>query len=300
MAPDTRTGDTVALAAHHDRLAGAELGDRFADVRLVRAGSRFTIYEGREVAAHRTVVIKVPDERGAPWLHDVLRHEATVLAAIGSHPHVVTFYQSLTLDDGRPALVLERCMHTLYDGLRGDEPMPLQEATAIGIKLAGALETAHRAGVLHCDVRPRKVLITEWGEPALAGFDESVAIADTEPRPPMHNFTPHTAPELIEAGAPTPASDVYGLASTLYELIAGRAAFRAYAGESAATVVVRLLSNPVPPIVAPEVPLELSDLLTWALNPDPAQRPPGPAWLAEELARIEQHQGWPRTRSLFA
>jgi hypothetical protein len=89
---------------------------------------------------------------------------------------------------------------------------------------------------------------------------------------------------------------VYGLASTLYELVAGRAAFRAYAGESPATVIVRVLSGTVKPIVAPGVPLELSDLLTWGMSPDPALRPPSPVWLAEELGRIQRREGWPRTK----
>jgi serine/threonine protein kinase len=278
-------------------LAEAELGTRFADVRLLRAGSRFTIYEGREITANRTVIIKVPDESGAAWLHESLEQEARVLAAIGSHPHVITFYQQLTLDDGRPALLLERCATTLYESVRTDA-MSMREVAAAGIKLAGALETAHRAGVLHCDVRPRNVLVTEWGEPVLTGFDESVMTADAGERPPLHAMTPHTAPELLEGYPPTTATDVYGLASTLYELVAGRAAFRAYVGESPARAIVRVLSSPVMPIFAPEVPLEMSDLLTWALSSDPDKRPPSPAWLAEELARIERRQGWPRTRMI--
>jgi hypothetical protein len=61
-------------------------------------------------------------------------------------------------------------------------------------------------------------------------------------------------------------------------------------------VIVRLLTNPVMPIVSTNVPLEMSDLLTWSLTPDPANRPPSPAWIAEELGRIERRQGWPRTR----
>jgi hypothetical protein len=88
---------------------------------------------------------------------------------------------------------------------------------------------------------------------------------------------------------------VYGLASTLYELAAGRAAFRQYAGESPASAIVRLLGGRAQPISAAGVPFELSDLLTWALAADPACRPPSPAWIAEELARVEQQQGWPRT-----
>lgn len=286
----------MALAAD-DWLAGTELGDRFQDVRLLHAGTRFTVYEGYEPAANRAVAIKIPDESAAGWLHKVLEREGSLLARLGGHPHVLTYYQSLRLDDGRPALLLERCEHTLYDALR-DEPMSLQDAVAIGIKLAGALETAHGAGVLHCDVRPRTILVTAWGEPALAGFDESIELGVDEPRPAMHRFTPHTAPELVEGGEATAASDVYGLASTLYELVAGQAAFRAYAGESPATVVVRVLTSPVPPILGPEVPLEISDLLTWALKSDPAQRPPTPAWLAEELSRVERRLGWPRTRLL--
>lgn len=285
ISPTTRTA-----------LAGAELGSRFSDVRLIRAGSRFTVYAAREPGASRTVALKAPGESAASWLYEVLRTEASVLAAIGAHPHVVTLYEQIVLPDGRPALLLERCRASLQDTMRADDPMPLRDLTAVGIKLAGALETTHRLGVVHSDVRPGNVLVSEWGEPVLAGFDEAVRLDAVGRRPPLHQFTPHTAPEVLEGGEPTTASDVYGLASTLYELAAGRAAFRAYFGESPARIIVRALSGPILPIVTPGVPLELSDVLTWALSPDPAKRPPSPAWLADELARIERRQDWPRTR----
>lgn len=287
----------MALAPH-TWLAGDELGNHFADVRLLHAGSRFTIYEGVELTTRRRVAVKVPDDAGASWIHDVLRREAGVLAAISSHPHIVTMYGRLDLADGRPCLVLERCADALISWLHGGEPLPVPEAVAIGIKLSGALETAHNANVLHCDVRPGNVLISEYGEPVLAGWDESVTTTDTDPRPPLHVPTAHTAPELLEGGDPTPAADTYGLAATLYELITGRAAFREYVGESAASVIVRVLSGQVKPIVVPGVPLDLSDLLTWSLAAEPAKRPPSPAWLAEELARIEAREGWPRTHSV--
>jgi serine/threonine protein kinase len=287
----------MALASQRG-LAGIELGDRFTDVRLLRAGSRFTIYEAREPDTDRAVVIKMPDESSGSWLNEILDAEGSILTAIGAHPHVLTCYQRMTLHDGRPALLLEHCTGTLYDNLHSVDPMALQDVVAIGIKLAGALETAHRFGFLHCDVRPRNVFVTEFGEPVLAGFDEVVGIEAASARPPLHHLTPHTAPELLEGNEPTTASDVYGLASTLYELVAGRAAFRAYVGESPASVIVRVLTNPVLPIVAPDVPLEVSDLLTWGLSSDPANRPPSPAWVAEELGRIERRQGWSRTHMI--
>ncbi len=202
--------------------------------------------------------------------------------------------------------MLERWTATLDDSLGGHSQVALPDAISLGIKLAGALETMHDAGIIHGDVRPHNVLVTEWGEPVLAGFDESVRLGGapcgTSPAsyPPLHVTTPHTAPEVLEGGIPTPASDVYGLASTLYELVAGRAAFRAYAGESSAAVVVRVLSSPVRPIVNPAVPLELSDLLTWAMTTDPARRPPSPAWLAEGLGRVQSRQGLPRTKMIVA
>ena len=284
--------------ASHDWPAAAELGERFSDMRPLRSGARFAVVGARDTDAGRNVVIKVPHASSGAWLHDALINEGRILAELGGHPHVLTCYEQLTLADGRPALVLERCLGSIYGRLHRVEPMELQNVVAIGIKLAGALETAHRHGILHCDVRPRTVLVSEWDEPVLAGFDEAVRLAAAADRPPLHDLTPHTAPELLEGKAPTAASDVYGLASTLYELVAGRAAFRTYLGESPASVIVRVLSNPVLPIVRPSVPLEISDLLTWSLSAQPSDRPPSPAWVAEELGRVERRQGWPRTRMI--
>src|SRR5579884_584415 len=105
-----------AVAAASDAFPGAELGDRFADVRLLHAGSRFVIFEARDRSSERPVVVKLPERAAGEWLHDVLRTEAAILAAVGSHPHVITLFQHLVLDDRRPALVLERCRGTVLQG----------------------------------------------------------------------------------------------------------------------------------------------------------------------------------------
>ena len=275
-------------------LAGTELGNRFSDVRMLRAGSRFTLYTGTDPASGRDVVVKVPDEARGDWLREVLDHEADVLTLLAAHPNVIKLYDRIRLDDGRPALVLMRCDSTLQDGLASGRRIAVHSAVATGIKLAGALESAHHHGIVHCDVRPANVFVTASGEPMLGGFDESVAMTARD-RAPSNVTTGHTAPELLEGGTPTARSDVYGLASTLYELIAGQAAFRAYAGESPAAVIVRVLSGRVQPLVGEDIPLELSDLIMWAMSADPVKRPPTPAWLAEGLARVQTAQGWPRT-----
>lgn len=280
-------------------VAEDDLGGRFSDVRVLHAGSRFTVYSARETVTNRTVAVKVPLASGPTWLHDIVDHQAAVLAAVCSHPHILTLYQRLELADGRPALVLEWCSDTLASALQDGGRMPAQEVAALGIKLAGALETAHGSDVVHCNVHPGNVLISQWGEPLLAGFDEAVRIGAGQPgRPALQVSTAHTAPELLQGEAACVQSDVYGLAATLYELVAGRSAFREYAGESPAAIIVRVLSGTVRPIVDPQIPLALSDVLTWAMSGEPARRPPSPAWLAEELGHIEVAQGWPRTRMI--
>jgi eukaryotic-like serine/threonine-protein kinase len=82
----------------------------------------------------------------------------------------VTLHRAVLRDDGYPMLVIELCGGSLADRLAASGPLPVAEAIAIAVKLAGALETAHRAGVLHRDLKPSNVLTTVYGEPVLADF----------------------------------------------------------------------------------------------------------------------------------
>jgi serine/threonine protein kinase len=279
------------MGAHE---ATSQLGARFGSARVLHAGSRFTVYETRDSNTNQLLTLKTATNGAGAWLEDVLKHEARVLGLLSWHPHVRRLHGTVQLPGGRGALLLEPCIGTLATSAAESSALPLQLAAELGIRIAGALESTHRSGYIHCDVRPATVFVSASGEHVLGGFDASIGIGDATV-PPLQTLTAHTAPELAEGAPPTPASDVYGLGSTLYELVAGRTAFDSYAGESPAAVMARMLRHPAPPILAPDVPLEISDLLTWALHPDPAQRPPGPAWLAEELARLQVRQGWART-----
>jgi serine/threonine protein kinase len=274
------------------RAAAALLDPRFADVRRVHSGSRFLHFEARDEANGRRVSVKGAD-RDAVWTAAAVLREAEILGRIGTHPHVTTFYEQITLADGQPALVLERCSGSLGD-LTGTYRPSVRNVVAMGIKLCGALETAHHAGVLHTGVCPASVQVTEWGEPALANFDETAPVAGGAPDYALHVTSPHTAPELLEGGAPSEATDVYGMAVTLYELLSGRPAFPAHRGERQSETSLRILRG-VYPALPPTVPIELADLISWAMAVDPAERPPTPVWLAEELLRFERKQGWTRT-----
>lgn len=284
------------------RAAGGpgEAGEVFAgytDLSQIASGAIATVYGATELDTGRRVAIKALKVPAAvPYVMEAFEREVKALAAVSSHPHIVTLYRTLTAADGRPALVLELCRESSADRLRHLGPRPSQEVVATAVKIAGALETAHRAGLLHRDLKPQNVLVTAYGEPALADFGVAALQAAAQANQGVFGFTTlHAAPEILEGGDLSPATDVYGLASTMYQLIAGRAPFAAYEGEALAAVILRVLRDPVSPLRSEGVPLSLSDLLQAALAKDPASRPASPAAFAQALRAVESECGWPAT-----
>jgi len=281
--PSTGRQGTADAAATH-----------FSDLQPRDRIGSMSLYSAREAGTGRSVVLKVVDEAAPQFAHDALAREAKYLAMLGGHPHIVTLYQSTTLAEGREALVLEACPGSIVDAVR-DQRLSVATSVSIAIKIAGALETLHRASLVHCAVRPQNILLTEFDEPVLADFSVTIR-RDEDAFLGLHETTAHTAPELLLGEPATPATDVYALTSTVYEMVSGRAAYATYERESPAAISLRILAGGVRPIVAADIPLEVSDLLVWGMHPDPAERPPSAAWLAEELGRIEQKNGWLRTR----
>ncbi len=283
----------------HRRQSATKALAGFTDLQEIGRGGCSVVYRASEVDTERTVALKVIDVEGvSPHALESFQREALALAALGDHPNIVTLYRSLVLDDERPALVLELCTGSLAQRVRTEGPLDPTEVAAIGVKLAGALETAHRAGLLHLDVKPANILVTGYGEPALADFGLSRLRSANAGTEVVGLTTVHAAPEMLEGQVPTPAADVYQLASTLYHLLAGHAAFRAFEGEHPAAVALRVLHDPAEPVVRPEVPRSLSDLVLWALTKNPADRPGSMALFANALHAVEVDCGWPLTASV--
>jgi serine/threonine protein kinase len=275
--------------------AAAQLGRRFDDVALMAAGERCSLLAARACGSGRRVAVKLPNDPADRRAGESLRREGELLAAIGAHPHIVELLETLTLRDGRCVLVFDQWAGSLAD--LGGTAATARSAVSIGIKLCGALETVHLAGVLHTDVRPANVILSPAGEPALAGFDAAVP-SDSGDRLPLHAATPHVAPELLQGEPVSEATDAYGLGLTLFELLAGHPAFPARTGETPAELGLRILRGATASL-PPGIPRELAELLSWALSVEPAERTPGPAWLAEALSHIERSQNWARTSRII-
>ena len=269
----------------------------YTAVTEIGSGAFAAVYRATEVATGRPVALKLLKVSAVESrVMEAFDREVRSLGAVSSHPNIVTLYRTLTTADDRPVLVLELCRESTADRVRRSGPLDPREAVAIGIKIAGALETAHRAGLLHRDMKPQNVLITDYGKPVLADFGLAALQASAQSTESLFGFTTlHAAPEVLEGQRLSPATDVYGLASTLYQLISGKAPFSAFDGEAPAAVILRILRDPAVPLRIENVPLGLSDLLTDALAKHPEDRPQSATSFADALRGVQKACGWAPT-----
>jgi serine/threonine protein kinase len=273
----------------------------FDEVVEVGRGAFATVYRATEVGTARPVAVKVLHglAPAGPDL-EALEMEARALGTVSEHPNIVTLHRTVLRADGQPMLVMELCTGSLADRLARTGPIPVREAVAIGVKLAGALESAHRAGVLHRDLKPSNVLLTAYGEPVLADFGIAGLHGTASGRSRLSGLTVHhAAPEVLLGSEATPPSDVYGLASVLHELLTGHPPFFVTDEEDAAAVQRRIIVDPPPRLAAPGATAPLRDLLRRAMDKDPGRRPASALELAQRLRALERDAGWPTTPCLI-
>lgn len=265
---------------------------------VIGRGAYGIVYRAWQPAFAREVAVKVLSVAG---LDDERRErfsrECAAMGRLSEHPHIVTVYDAGFTADGAPYLIMAYLpAGSLADRIRRRGPVPWREAVAVGIKLAGALESAHRAGILHRDVKPANVLVSGFGEPQLADFGLARVTREASvTRTGALTGTPaHAAPEMLTGTGASAASDVYSLASTLHELIAGRPAFVGD-GDTVYAVLQRVATEPVPDLTAHGVPAILARVLERAMAKDPGDRPRTAESFANELRAVERELGLPLT-----
>jgi hypothetical protein len=269
----------------------------YRDLEEIGGGGFATVYRAIEIETGRPVALKILKiDTIHAQLTETFRQEIQALARVSNHPHIVTLYRPTQTPDGRPVLVLELCRESLAQQMRRSGPLDPSLVTSTGVKISGALETAHRHGFLHRDMKPQNILVTLFGEPALADFGVAALQASAQMTAGVFGFTTlHAAPEMLEGHHLSPATDVYGLASTMYQLLSGQAPFATFDNEAPASVILRILRDPVRPLRSPHIPFALADLLEHALAKKPEGRPRSALDFAAALQAVEAAQGWPET-----
>ncbi|MDQ6781934.1 MAG: serine/threonine protein kinase, partial [Actinomycetota bacterium] len=266
------------------------------DVVPIGAGGSSLVYRARQRAFDRLIALKVlsmplTDERARRRFE----RELALAGRLTGHPNVVTVFASGFFGDGRAYVEMEYCPGgSLADRLAAQGPLPVRDVVGIGVKIAGVLELARLGGIVHRDVKPANVLVTRFGEPALADF--GIAIVSGEMTSTTQALTPvHAAPEVLESRGAGPAADQWSLGSTLHTLLAGRAPFATGDDEGLLAGMLRILNDPVPVIPRGDVPETLRSVLARAMAKVPEDRWPGPTELGKALQEVERRQGWPVT-----
>ncbi|MEM7276340.1 MAG: serine/threonine-protein kinase, partial [Actinomycetota bacterium] len=221
------------------------------------------VYRASETDLGRDVAVKILSGQLDERAKLRFERERRAMGTLSSHPNIITIFRSGVTDGGAPYLVMEYLPGgSLAERLVSSGPVPAEEVLRIGVELCAALETAHRAGVLHRDVKPGNVMMDSLGRARLGDF--GIARLDGSPETKSAVITAsvaHAPPEVIAGDKPDERSDVYSLASTLFELASGRPAFVRDTDESMIPMFNRIVNEAAPNLRHQGVPEQLVAVL---------------------------------------
>jgi len=263
----------------------------FTFIRALGQGGFADVYLYQQDSPRRTVAVKVLIAEMAGTEAAVrLRREADAMAGLSQHQNIVTVFQSGTADDGRAYMVMEYYPRPAYSqGLRTTS-RSLTSVLSIGIQLAGAVESAHRLGILHRDIKPANILGDRAGRPVLGDFGIAMTSAEAAAGSAQGMSIPYSPPETFDANPhPLPQSDVWGLAATLYALLTGHAPFEIVGGDNRPHIMVeRIKHDPYRPVGRQDVPPVLDQVLATAMSKNPTSRYATMQAFGRALGEVEQ------------
>lgn len=254
-------------------LIGQVIGNRYRVESQVASGGMATVYLATDQRLDRQVAIKVIHQHLA---NDSNFQEKFVLeaktAAKLSHPNLVNVFDQGS-DSGTTYLVMEYVPGiTLRDALNEYGPLPAVRALEMLAQILSGLAAAHRAGILHRDLKPDNVLLADDGRVKLGDFGLARAISAHTSTGDLVGTIAYLSPELVTRGLADARSDVYAAGILLFELLTGRQPFE---GEQAVQIAYQHANStvPAPSSLVKATPAAVDRLVSWATAKLPVDRP---------------------------
>ncbi len=278
--------DTTAT----DSLIGRVLDRRYRIESRVATGGMATVYRATDLRLQRPVAVKVMRDSLARDPHYVDRFLSEGRSAAGlSHPNIVAIFDQGE-DDGLLFIAMELIEgRTLRDVIREEGPLEPHRAVSVFEQVVSALASAHRAGVVHRDVKPENVLVADDGRVKVADFGLARSVdADTQHVPTQGvviGSVSYLAPEVLESRGSGPRADVYAAGVMLFELLTGTKPHR---GESPMQIAYQHVHAdvPAPSQLAPGIPDYLDALVSCATARDADRRPTDATILLRHTMRV--------------
>ncbi len=285
-------------AAGTGELDGTLLDGRYLVESRIASGGTSTVYRGLDTRLDRPVAVKVMDARyaGDDQFLTRFRLEARAVARLKNAGLVAVYDQGL--DARHPFLVMELIEGgTLRELLAERGPMPPHAVVAVLRPVLGGLAAAHGAGLVHRDVKPENVLISDEGDVKIADFGlvRAVAAAGITSDSVILGTAAYLSPEQVRDGDASPRSDVYSTGIMTYELLTGHPPFT---GDSALSIAYQRLDHDVPPPGAAieGVPPQFDELVARATARNPADRYADAVEMVADLDAIADELALPHFR----
>jgi serine/threonine-protein kinase len=247
---------------------------RYKVISRLGTGGMADVFLAEDMQLGRKVALKLLHRRFAedPGFVERFRREAQAAAGL-QHPNVVSVYDRGAYDDTYYIAMEYLPGRTLKQLVRDEAPLDPVRAIDITVQILKAARFAHRRGVIHRDLKPHNVIVDEQDHAKVTDFGIARAGAsDMTETGSIMGTAQYLSPEQAQGLAVSASSDLYSIAVVLYELLTGRVPFDA---DAAVTIALKHVSEAPPAIssINPSVPPELEQVVMWALNKNPADRP---------------------------
>ena len=261
------------------------LNDRYQLDKQLGEGGMAIVYQASDLMLERTIAVKIlrKDFSKSKAFQERFKEEARAAANL-THPNIVTVHD-FGFDNNRLFIVMEHVPGTdLKQIIKKSGSLPIDQASRLFIQACAGIGYAHRAGLIHCDIKPHNMLITPDHRLKVTDFGIARALASIkhdEQSQAIWGSPAYFSPEQAAGRAPSPASDVYSLGIVLFEMLTGELPFTDPSPQELA-LLHRYEAPPSAREINPEISAELEEIIVKVLSKEPSSR----YRTADQLGRI--------------